>query len=172
MGAGENRHVHAGEIIAVEDCVGLAEQIVAADRHWHHHVLFPGCAHNVFEGYALVIEDDDEHRTYYAQTEQFPEVDKDLVRMLHGDDILDGGSTSAGTGAAVGSPLVQRARDLVASDAQWHHHMCFPAGLLHPAPGRWTIVVESGLSTWADSYDDEPIDVLREIEVLFFTSSA
>jgi hypothetical protein len=172
MSTGDNRGEVVGEIIAVEDCVGLAEQIIAADRHWHHHVLFPGCAHNVFDGYALVIEDDDEQRTYYAQTDQFPEVDKVLVRMLHGDDILDADSTSAATGTSVGSPLVQLARDLVASAAQWHHHMCFPACTLNPVPGRWTIAVESGQSAWADSFDDEPIDVLREIEVLFFTSSA
>jgi hypothetical protein len=162
----------ADEVVPLADCLELAKRLSAADHHWHHHVLFPGCMHNSFDRYALLIEDDDERCRYYAEADAFPEVDKDLVQMLHGDDILNPNRTSSITGAHIDSPLVQHARDLVGTGGLWHHHMCFPTCTLNPAHGRWTIVIEAGPDMWADSFDDEPVDTLREIEVLFFSIKA
>ena len=113
----------------------------------------------------LVIEDDTDGKAYIAPSSGFPEVDKDLVKMLHGDDIL---SEEAAGKAPIKSPLLDRLRDLDVRDVPWHHHMNFPACAFNPTKGKWAITVESAEGTFHESYDDEPVDVLREVEVLYF----
>jgi len=145
---------------------GLA--LHAAGHAWHTHVLSPGCRYNPYPGrYAIVVEDDVEHIAWIAASDGFPELDKRFVRLLHGDDILDAAKTGGGTGED--TPLLARVRALDAAGAPWHHHMNFPGCVFNPAPGRWAISVESGDGDLDhESYEAEPTDVLREIEVLYF----
>lgn len=156
--------------ILLSDCEGLARRLQAAGGHWHSHVLSPGCAHNPGPDYAVVIEDDDAGVSYLAKgTGEFPEVDKVLVRMLHGDDILDA-TKADGTKAPPASALLSRVRDLDARRVPWHHHMHFPACVFNPHPGLWSISVESPEGTFSESYADEPRGILREVEVLYFAT--
>jgi len=46
--------------------------------------------------------------------------------------------------------------------------MHFPGCALSPRPRRWTIVIESAEDTFFETFDGEPVDVLREVEVLYF----
>jgi hypothetical protein len=57
-----------------------------------------------------VIEDDQKQRVYAAASDDFPDVDKDLVQMLHGTDIIDRQSTAAATGGRIESPLLDGVR--------------------------------------------------------------
>jgi hypothetical protein len=76
--------------IALDEALGLGRALAAGGRSWHIHVLSPSCRYNPLdEGYALLIEDSGQGITYLARSDGFPHVDKDLVRLLHGDDILD-----------------------------------------------------------------------------------
>lgn len=162
------RHASVDEVIPIDACLDLAQRLRAARHPWHSHVLTPGCARNPFPRYAIVIEDDRERRVYAAASDDFPDVDKDLVKMLHGTDIIDRQSTAAATGGRIESPLLDRVRAIDSSGRAWHHHMCFPGCTFNPEPGRWTIEVEAGPSSWSESWDEEPVDVLREMEVMFF----
>lgn len=164
------RHASVDEVIPIEGCLDLAERLQALQHPWHSHVLPPGCARNPFPRYAIVIEDDQERRVYAAASRDFPDVDRNLVQMLHGTHIVDRQSTTAVTGGRIESPLLDRVRAIDGSGRPWHHHMCFPACAFNPEPGRWTIDVESGHSSWSESWDEEPVDVLREMEVMFFNS--
>lgn len=157
-------------VIPLDSCLAFATELQNAGKHWHSHVLSPGCEHNPYEGqYAIVIEDDAEAKAYIAASDGFPEVDKVLVKILHGDDILDPNKTAAATGTdPVSSPLLERLRDIDARDVPWHHHMNFPSCAFNPTKGRWAITVESLEGNFHESFDDEPIDVLREVEVLYF----
>ncbi len=165
---------HAGASyveVPIEACLDLAESIRSAAKIWHTHVLSPGCAFNPYgDLYAVVIEDDQERAAYIAPSVEFPEVDRELVVMLHGEDILDPRKTEAVTGVkAPSSTLLPRLRDLDAVGVAWHHHMNFPACALSPAPGAWVITVEgAGGDSFFEAFPDEPIDVLREVEVLYF----
>ena len=91
--------------------------------------------------------------------------------MLHGDDILDPAKTTAARGAVAGSSdFLPRLLALDARGVAWHHHMHFPGCVLSPHRGHWTIAIESAEGVFFESSDAEPVDVLREVEVLYFRS--
>lgn len=155
--------------IALDACLPLAQRFQAEHKDWHFHILPPDCLHNPFPGeYALVMEDDTSATPYIAQAgDSFPEVDKVLVRMLHGDSILDV-SASAEPEELAGSRILAHLRDLHMSGANWHHHMHFPGCVINPLPGQWSISVESPGFLFVEAFAEERIGVLREVELLFF----
>ena len=157
-------------VISLDRCLGLANELRQARKTWHSHVLSPVCRHNPYPGqYAIVIENDTDGASYIAASTGFPEVDKDLVKMLHGDDILDPAKTAATRGGVAGSSdFIPRLVDLDARGVAWHHHMHFPGCVLSPDRGRWTIAIESAEGSFYESHDAEPVDVLRQVEVLYF----
>ena len=163
-----------GRVLAEIDlgqCRELALGLIADGKEWHSHVLSPGCKLNPFQqSYAIIIEDDTDGTTYVAASDRFPEVDKELVKMLHGEDILDARKVeTAGSGDPCNSTLLLLVRDLDKRHVAWHHHMHFPNCVFNPNPGNWSISVEFGESEVTDeSYPEEPVDVLRELEVLYF----
>jgi hypothetical protein len=159
-------------VVPVESCVDRAVSIRSAGKIWHTHVLSPGCRYNPFAGdYAVVIEDDHERTAYIASSTEFPEVDRELVVMLHGDDILDGQKTEAVTGVkSPSSTLLPRLRQLDMAGVEWHHHMNFPGCALSPDPSGWVISVESAGGDFSEVFPGEPVDVLREVEVLYFAN--
>lgn len=156
------------QVIPMDECVGLAESLQAQSRRWHSHVIWPGCLESPYPDYAVVIEDPESGRSFISPSETFPEVDKVLVRMLHGDDILDPRRKQGGSDAPVESKVLDAVRAAVADSAAWHHHMCFPDCVFNREPGKWTISVESGDEVCSESWDDEPTDVLWELEILCF----
>lgn len=157
-------------VIPMDQAVPMGERLSAEKKRWHSHVLSPGCMHNPFDGhYAVVVEDDEAHITYIAEgTETFPEEDKVLVKMLHGDDILDPSAAKGGAETAKESLLLAHIMGLQAKGRHWHHHMHFPDCAFNPHPGKWSIGVESPNAFYAEAFDDEPVDILREVEVIYF----
>lgn len=156
--------------LAMGDCVAMGVALNDAGKKWHSHVLSPDCTHNPFPGhYAVVVEDDTGSVNYIAEgDESFPEEDKVLVKLLHGDDILDAGKAQGGAPAAKASLVVAHVMDLQEKCTHWHHHMHFPDCAFNPFPGKWSIGVESPSAYCAESYPDEPVDTLREVEVIYF----
>ncbi|MCW2306104.1 hypothetical protein [Rhodobium gokarnense] len=157
-------------IIPLGETLALAEELRTSGKKWHSHVLSPGCLHNPKpEQYGLVIEDDSEDITYLAHSVGFPEEDKVLVKILHGDDILDASKSGGDNAAVAASTLLPKVREIDASGATWHHHMHFPTCSFNPHRGKWSISVEDGKGgVFSETYDEEPVDVLREIEVIYF----
>lgn len=160
-------------VIPEQDAVlGIALGLRRAGKPWHSHVLAPGarCIHNPYRHlFAAILEDTGARQAYICPSDVFPEVDRALVKLLHGDDIMDRSKTAAATGAPPPpSGLPGRVADIDARGVAWHHHMCFPGCVLSPTPERWTIDVESDEGEFAESFDGEPVDVLRELEVRYF----
>ncbi|MCZ4291638.1 hypothetical protein [Hoeflea alexandrii] len=155
--------------IALDECLGLARKLQADGKPWHSHVLSPGCRQNPQpDVYAVVIEDDDAGIAYMAKgDDQFPEVDKDLVRMLHGDDIIDASKLTPDPPA---SALLDQLRGLQERRIPWHHHMHFPSCVFNPHPGEWAISVEAPGQFFSEAYPSEPVDVLRQVEVMYFSN--
>lgn len=153
--------------IALGECLSLAQGLQAAGKKWHSHVLSPGCHHNPYpEAYAIVIEDDTDTIAYMAKGDAtFPAVDKDLVRMLHGDDILEASAVTANPPRTL---LIDHLHRLQERGLPWHHHMHFPSCTFNPHPGQWSISVEAPDCFMSEAYADEPADVLRQVEVLYF----
>lgn len=156
--------------IALADCLDLGRALQAAGGAWHSHVLSPGCSHNPFDGhYAIVIEDDATGTPHIAEGgTAFPEVDKQLVKMLHGDDILDAAKAVGGAEVAKSSRLLAHVMTLQEAGLPWHHHMHFPGCAFNPHPGRWAISVESPDCQFAEAFAAEPVAILREVEVIYF----
>lgn len=160
--------------IALEECLPLVDDFIAKRVRWHSHVLSPGCSFNPFKDkYAIVVENDNARRAYVAPSDGFPEVDKEFVKRLHGDDILDEGKAESDPAKlAETSPMLRRLGEIDHRRIAWHHHMNFPDCALNPHPGRWAITVESDEGTFSESYEDEPTDILRAVEVLYFRNLA
>ncbi|MHB8695155.1 MAG: hypothetical protein ACYDHH_28315 [Solirubrobacteraceae bacterium] len=160
-------------VIPEQDAMlGIALGLRRAGKPWHSHVLAPGagCIHNPYHDlFAAVLEDSGARQAYICPSDVFPEVDRVMAKLLHGDDIMDRSKTAAATGAQLApSGLPERVGGIDARGVAWHHHMCFPGCVLSPRPERWTIHIESDEGEFAQSFDGEPVDVLRELEVLFF----
>jgi hypothetical protein len=159
------------EEVALGSCLDLAMKLTGAQKKWHSHVLSPHCVLNPYpEQFAIVIEDDTDGVSYIAASDGFPEVDRELVKMLHGDDILDEAkSRLGGADVSIDSELLARVVELNDRGVPWHHHMNFPDCVFNQRKGKWAITVESGTGDIAyETYDHEPKEILREIEVLYF----
>jgi len=156
--------------VTESQCLPLAKACQEAGKPWHSHVLPPGCLFSPFEKYAVVFEDDVLHQIYLADTDSFPMVDRDFVQMLHGDDILDPNAGSAATGTTITSPLLEFTRKVTSEGGKWHHHMHFPECSWNPSPGKWTISIEHDGKVHLENYPEEPVDTLREFELLFFST--
>lgn len=156
--------------VTLAECGARGEALHAAGTPWHFHVLSPVCLHNPFAGhYALVVENDATHDAWIADAgAEFPEIDKHLVTLLHGEDILDHAAAPGKPEAVTSSRLLVHLRSLQAAGEAWHHHMHFPGCVFNPHPGTWSISVESEGLLLAEAYDAEPVDVLRQVELSYF----
>lgn len=156
--------------VTLAECGVLGDALHAAGTPWHFHVLSPVCLHNPFSGrYALIVENDATRDAWIADAgADFPEIDKHLVRLLHGADILDHPSAPDAPETEGASRLLAHLRALQAAGEAWHHHMHFPGCVFNPHPGKWSISVESEGLLLAEAYDAEPVDVLRQVELAYF----
>jgi hypothetical protein len=161
-------------VVQLDSCLELALELRRGGKTWHSHVLSPGCIHNPYPGsYSIVIENDSDGLAHIAPSEGFPDIDKDLVRILHGDDILDASKAVGGKDeASISSEILRRVFDLDAKGIAWHHHMHFPSCALSPHKGKWCIGIESSTGIFSESFDAEPVSILREIEVVYFRNLA
>ena len=156
--------------IESDSCVAFGTSLHEAGKKWHIHVLPPACPYNPYaKFYAMVIEDDSEGRAYISPSEAFPEADRVLVQLLHGEDVLQSASHDEHCEhALVSSPLLDRVRRLSNEGTHWHHHMHFPECVINPHPGQWTLSIDTENEQFTEIYADEPFDVLRELEVIHF----
>jgi hypothetical protein len=158
-------------LVPSEQCVAIGQALHEKGLKWHIHVLTPGCPHNPFDReYAMVIEDNSHHRAYIASSKDFPEADRVLVRLLHGDDILKADAVSTDASQKVASPLVAYVEQLELAGKPWHHHMHFPECIMNPHPGKWAISIDSDEPARAETFEQEPLEVLRQLEVMHFSA--
>jgi hypothetical protein len=161
--------------IPLEDCLDLGTRLIEERNQVHIHVLSPDCKFNPEPSqYAFLIEDNTKGVTYLAFSASFPEVDKPLTKLLFGDSIMDAGSSRLGEkGFIERSRVLGRILELQNKGRQWHHHIHFPECVLNPQKGKWAISVEEdgqhGQVT-VEIYEDKPIDIIREIEILYFNN--
>ena len=158
--------------ITIEECRKKAKLWHAQKDSWHFHVLAPQCAFNTRrDNYALVLENRTDIRTYVVFSEsEFVKVSQELVKLLHGDRILDKDEAKASRGSEKIQAVLRRARELNQRNLAWHHHMLFPDCVFNKHSGKWNIVFEDKQdeSVVEIVYDVEPVDDLRLIEVLYF----
>jgi len=150
----------------------LAALCLEEGKSWHFHMLTPGCSLNERDDkHALVLENRTDEQTWvvYSDHEQV-KLGQALVRMLHGDTILDKKKASGSQTDRDLSAILKRLEGLNQADDAWHHHMLFPDCVFNSHPGKWTILIEdeSNGETIELLYDEEPVDNLRQIEIRYF----
>lgn len=132
----------------------------------------PDCSLNERDDkHGLVLENrtDDQTWVIYSDHEQV-KLGQALVKMLHGETILDKGKTSGSPTHPGLSKILKRIDRLNHGGDAWHHHMLFPDCIFNNHPGEWTILIEdeSNGETIELLYDEEPVDDLRQIEIRYF----
>ncbi len=156
--------------IPMEQVIPLALGFIAGGKQWHSHAISPGCHFNPWpDCYAVVLEDNSDNIAYISPSETFPEADKQLVRLLHGDDILNPDIRFDDGDISRQSSLLQQVIRINQQGIRWHHHMNFPQCLMTPQTRRWMITVESAHGVFQEDYDEEPKEILRQLEVLYFS---
>lgn len=139
---------------------------------WHIHMLSPDCRFNDRPGkHAFVLEDGENLRTYIVYSDvPHTEVDRRLLLMLHGDEILDRIRGATDSEDERMQRILDEARRRNENSLPWHHHILFPDCVFNEYKGKYTIVFESEDEDCALEvvYDEEPVEDLRRIEILFF----
>lgn len=160
------------EECSLESVVEKAKLWRAQGKSWHFHLLTPDCVFNTrHHGYAMALENETDGQAYVAYSDQSPmEVDHELVILLYGDEILaEEKITSAPTNEQM-QLILKKARELNERGTLWHHHMLPPVCIFNSHKGQWNVFFEDKkVNKVVEAvYDDEPVDDIRQIEVLFF----
>lgn len=157
--------------IPLDESLSLVHGLIREGNEWHSHAISPGCRFNpYYDLYAVMIEDNTNNKIYIATSKTFPDVDKELVKMLHGDDILSDEGAADYEAVARSSELLSKVIQLNSQGVQWHHHMNFPKCLMTPHTNKWMITVEAGTESFSEEYNEEPGKILNCLEVLYFNS--
>ena len=160
------------EECGLETVIKKAKLWQAQGKSWHFHLLTPDCVFNTRRhGYALALENETDGQAYVAYSDQSPmEADHELVILLYGDEILaEDKITSAPTNEQM-QLILKRARELNERKISWHHHVLSPACIFNSHKGQWNIFFEDKRENEVVEavYDGEPVDDIRQIEILFF----
>jgi len=157
---------------AIEAVLTLAEEAHSSGKRWHFHILSPSCCFKQRSDlYGLMVEVPSDKTSVIAYVSERPvEQGRMLVSLLHGSKVLDGTGSVSATKNDVAAKIVARAQELNERCVAWHHHMLFPDCALNPHPGKWTLTFEDPESgdVLSATYENEPIDDLKEVEALFY----
>ncbi len=139
--------------------------------NWHFHILTPGCMLNNQNSYTFILEcpDNREKFVYYSDRKEIA-LDKKLVGLLHGNDVLDKSTVSeAYKPSLVIKNIVDRAKELNRKGIEWHHHMLFPSCNFNKKSPKWVLMLEDREldKVFESVTDEEPVNDLKQIEHLF-----
>ena len=158
--------------VTIEEVQEKARLWQAQGKKWHFHMLTPDCIFNERnDKQAFVLENSTDSQTYVVYSDRpYVKADQELVKMLHGDKILDRDKGTTNSSNERMQVVLQRAQELNERNIPWHHHMLFPDCIFNEHKGKWNIVFEDKENSEVIEalYDEEPVDDLRSIEVLYF----
>ncbi|MBW2973928.1 hypothetical protein KY346_06070 [Candidatus Woesearchaeota archaeon] len=155
-----------------DEVENLAKELQSQGKKWHFHMLTPDCVFNKNKGkHAFVFENVSDNKTYVVYSdERNMELGQKLVKMIHGDKILKKEENAIPSKNEKIKKILEKAKNLNERGIHWHHHMLFPNCIFNEHSGKWNIVFEDQETGEKIEvlYDDEPVDDLREIEVLYY----
>lgn len=157
--------------VSVREIVNKAAECAKANKSWHFHILAPECSLNKSKEYVLMLEDstDDESFIYYSK-EPLMSVGEELVKLLHGDDIVGKPDQVKTKPSPDVAKMLERARELNEKGEFWHHHMLFPDCIFNQDKPKWVILFEDTdeEEIIKSVSDAEPKSDLNLLEVLFY----
>jgi len=158
---------------SVEEIRDLAEQLAAAGKKWHFHILTPECQLNESKDYALILENSSDGEDYVCHSgKPYMGVGQELVKLLHGDDVIKAAKAEKPQPPSEAvEKLLKRARALMDKGIFWHHHTLFPDCRFNQHKGKWVIMFEDQErgEVIESVSDSEPKSDLQQIEGLFYS---
>ncbi len=155
----------------IDSLVSIAKRINSEGKNWHFHMLTPDCMFNQREDkQAFILEDSSGGETCVVYSnERYMDIGKELVELLHGKTITKRREGSKGIGHNI-EVILEKARELNKKGVRWHHHMLFPVCIFNKHIGKWNIVFEDKEESriLESISDNEPVNNLREIEILYY----
>lgn len=93
-----------------DEIIQKAKDLSEQKKSWHFHILTPGCLLNSYPDYALILEVPSDGQTFVNYSKEKPmEAGKELVKLLHGGDVVQDTSL-ASTAASDGiKKILERA---------------------------------------------------------------
>lgn len=151
----------------IDDIMQKARAFVAENKKWHFHMLTPDCMYNENGKHAFILENETDSESFVTYSdERYMEQGQELVKMLHGKDVVE---SATGSGGDI-QEILEKAKKFNESGVQWHHHILFPNCIFNKHSGKWCIVFEDKEENRLieSLSDNEPKDNLKEIESLFY----
>lgn len=157
--------------VTKEEIVQIGEGLNAQNSPWHFHLLTPDCLLNSSDKFVLVLEDKDNKEVYtYSADDKPMDASESLLRLLHGNKIMDDKEEDLGKMSEKVTEMMQRAKELNGHGFFWHHHVLFPYCTYNPHPGKWTIILEDPekKEKMESISDQEPKADMKIIEPAFY----
>ena len=159
-----------------EEIEKLAKELHSQGKKWHFHMLTSDCIFNTNKSkHAFVFENTSENKNYVIYSDKRNmELGQKLVKLIHGDKILKKESSPNQSPNPTIKKVLDRAQQLNQKGILWHHHMFFPDCIFNEHKGKWVLVFEDPESQEKIEliYDKEPLDDLREIELLYYAQKS
>lgn len=158
--------------ISIQELVNLAKQFHLGKEKWHFHMLAPNCLYNNRKGkHTFILENETKNEFFIVYSDQkYVEEGKELVKLLHGDKIVENKDLNLETIDEKIKLILKKAKKLSERGIHWHHHMLFPNCVFNKHKGQWVIVFEDDEENEIieSISKNEPIENLRAIESAFY----
>ncbi|MFH1506193.1 MAG: hypothetical protein ABIE94_04380 [archaeon] len=158
--------------ITIEQAEEKAKSWQEQGKKWHFHMLTPDCVVNKNkEHHAFVLENRTDDETFVVYSDKrYMEEGQRLVQLIHGNKLFDKEEQKKKGSSEKVRFIVEKAKELNKKGIHWHHHILFPDCIFNKHPGKWVIVFEDKETgeTKEVLYDEEPIDDMRETEMLYY----
>lgn len=163
-----------GEETSLDRIVMIARDLNTSKKQWHFHILAPSCKLNTSNTFVLILENTVDNKSYYVFCPTKPsDTGKELIKLLHGEDVMDEKPTEEYKPTEAVKRIIDRATFLNEQGKPWHHHMFFPNCAFN-STGLWEIVLEDPENPEDISSTSaiEPKNDLKQIETLFYKGTS
>jgi hypothetical protein len=94
---------------------------------------------------------------------------KELVKLIYGEAILEEKASDKPPGENL-KIMLEKAKKFNEAGIIWHHHLLFPNCIFNRHPGKWVIFFEDPEENKVieSITDEDPIEDLRKIEILYY----
>lgn len=131
------------QAVTQEEMLQKAESFHTNKKEWHFHLLTPDCMLNTSEQFVLVLEEKDTHEVYmYAAKDKPMATSEALLRLLHGNYIMDDNKEEKDNMSEAVATMMTRAKQVNDHGFFWHHHVLFPYCTYNKHQNKWTIIFE------------------------------
>lgn len=158
--------------LTIQELVKKAKELHTQGKKWHFHMLTPDCMFNQRKDkHAFVLENTTDSGVFVTYSDRrYMKEGQELVKLIHGESILDKNRQDSGKEDRSMNVMLERARELNEKGIHWHHHMLFPDCIFNKHKGKWCIVFEDKEKNkiYECISEEEPLESLRKIEVLYY----